>query len=81
AMMSDQTIILNRSNALVNEFISRQNELPRTSPEFNLEAILARFLYDQALLSSGLALAGERLVEISRNQAELMLRLVQHCKP
>jgi molecular chaperone HtpG len=83
---ADQTVILNPSNAIVSQLLHHLNskfESPRNPVESTpaidseLEPVLARFLYSQAMLSSGLDLSSEKLSEISRTQTTLFTALLR----
>jgi HSP90 family molecular chaperone len=100
---ASQTLILNRSNGIVDQFIAHLTPIRRpppreqrtvfrwlrkephpttTAPDLrSVCPLIARFLYGQALLSSGLPLTNEKLTGISQNQTALISTLLTHLKP
>jgi len=55
----------------------RKNEPVQTSSNPYLDRLLARFLFGQAMLSSGLHLSSEKLTVISQSQTELIASLLR----
>lgn len=102
--MTEQTILLNQSNAIVRRLLE---QLPRhrsptilkggrafvnrvfggaasnagAEPIRDLAPSIAKFLYGQAQLSSGLHLSSEKLTEISQTQTNLIADLLDQITP
>jgi molecular chaperone HtpG len=74
--LSTQTIILNQTNALVQALSKRLREQRLSTSGRGVEALLAKFLYGQALMSSGLYLSTEKLTEISQSLTDLITTLL-----
>lgn len=70
-----QTLILNESHRLARALFSLLRN--KSSGRGATEIQLARFLYNQALLASGLLLSPEQLREISQNQTGLIADLIE----
>jgi molecular chaperone HtpG len=71
-----QTLILNHSNDVV-QYLLRKLREPMDAIDQNVASMLGRFLYSQALLSSGLPLSSDRLTDISKAQSQLISILLQ----
>ncbi len=84
--LTGQSLLLNHSNDIVQQLLGRlqdeharwRNGSARAKPETAaLRPLIAKFLYDQALLSSGLPLLPRKLAEISQNHTALIAALLR----
>lgn len=75
--LTSQTIILNMSNEVVQQLLRRVKTASLNWADSQVNAHLARFLYGQALLSSGLHLAADKLTKIAHDQTEFIALLLK----
>jgi hypothetical protein len=78
AALTAETVILNTANDIVKVLLRSLGSEHTTHTTDGVLPQVARFLYGQALLGSGLHLSTEKLSQISRHQTQLITTLLEH---
>lgn len=74
ASQTKQTLILNQSHRLIQSLLGLLGD--KGVGRYTVVALLARFLYSQALAASGLSISPEKQAEVARDQTDLIADLI-----